>query len=216
MMTLLEFLNVLGRATWAPVWLPLLAWTALAIPLWLVLKATRRLHPRAEYRLLQVLLAALPASLLATVLFDLLPTSVAMAPSRALTVTVFPAVKAPIVPSASAPTWQWTQAVGLFTVAGGTAAVVGLARLVLDIATAIRVRRSLSGLEIASAQAQATRIAHRLGTNRPFRVCLTPATSVPATLGGLCPIICLPDRDPVGFHALACCPSRSRRYPGRM
>ena len=189
---ILDVLNLIGRATWEPFWVPVIAWTALAVPPYLALKRADLVHPRAEYRLSQVLLAALPISLLAGALTEVLPGSMAVASAHDLAVTVLPPVEAPSVSPSVAPTWQWTQAVGLLTVGAGAAALVGLAHLALDIVATLRVRHSLSGSIETSIQALATRTARRLGTSRPFRVCLTSKVAVPLTLGGFRPMILLP------------------------
>jgi TonB family protein len=182
MTTLLELLDVLGRITWEPVWLPLLAWTALALPLWLVLKSARRLHPRADYRLSQVLLGTLPLGLLAAALGDLLPSGAAVVPSPALSVTVFPA-PTPSVTVATGPAVHWTQAVG---------ALVRLGHLASSVVAGIRVRRSLDRPAPTPLQRQATRLAQSLGMRRPLDVCVTKEAPVPVTLGGRRPLILLP------------------------
>jgi len=203
MTTLLDVLDLIGRTTWEPLWVPVLAWTALALPLSLLLKRTDRLHPRAEYRLSQVLLVALPVGLLATTLADLLPGSMAVGAARPFSVTVLPAAEASSVTTSAASPWQWTQAVGSFTVAASAVTLVSVGRLVLDAVAALRVRTSLEGTCPPSIQSQAARIAHRLGTRRPLQVCLSPSAAVPLTLGGLRPTILLPADladDPEALH----------------
>lgn len=189
---ILDLLDVLGRITWEPMWVPVLAWTVLALPLWLVLERTDRLHPLAQYRLSQVLLAALPAGLLATALLNLLSSSMAVAPVPRLSVTIMPDVEAASGSVPAVPTWQWTQAVGLLTIGAAVAALASLGRLVLDATAAVGVRHALDCPPSTSVQNQTDRIARRLGVNRSIRVCLSPKASVPVTLGGLRPTVLLP------------------------
>jgi len=192
MTTLLDVLDLIGRRTWEPVWLPILAWTAFALPLWLVLKRTDRLHPLAEYRLSQVLLAALPIGLLATSLANLLPDPTGVASAQPLSVTILPAVEAPSVTMSEAFSWRWTQALGVLTTAAGGLAMVRLSRVAFEVVAAARVRSTLEGTSPPSIQDQATRIGRRLGTSRPVQTCLASEASIPITLGGLRPTILIP------------------------
>lgn len=61
MTILLDLLGFVGHATWQPVWIPLLIWTGMTLPLWSTLKWTDRLHPLAEYRLVLDLAATVQA-----------------------------------------------------------------------------------------------------------------------------------------------------------
>ncbi len=192
MTMLLDALDLIGRATWEPVWVPTLVWTVFALPLWLGLKQTDRLHPLAEYRLSQVLLATLPVGVYATTLADLLPGSMAAAPTHTLSLTVLPALEAPRAVTSAAVPWHWTQAVGLLTIIAGGAALVRLGRLALDAVAVARVHGSLDDERASSVQAQADQIARTLGVARPFRVCLTPEAAVPFTVSGRRPTVVLP------------------------
>lgn len=191
MMTLLDVLGQLGRATWQPVWIPVVAWTMFALPVWGISKWTDRLHPEAEYRLSQVLLATLPGGLLAVALFNVIPTSAAIGSLPEISVSVSPAVEA--VENGDRPSpLTWSIAVGLFTVGALGVGLVALGRLALDVAAAARVY-ALAG-ESPSDDLQDT-VAHltdTLDVSRPVRVCLAPEAVVPVTLGGTCPTILLP------------------------
>ncbi len=194
MTTLLDVLDLIGRTTWEPVWIPILAWTVFALPLWLILKQTDRLHPLAEYRLSQVLLAALPIGLLATSLANLLPDPTGVASAQPLSVTILPAVETPSVTTSAASSWQWTQALGVLTAAAGGLAVVRLGRLAFETIAVVHVRTSMECTSPSSIQTEASRIAHRLRTSRPFQICLTSEASIPITLGGLRPTILIPTK----------------------
>lgn len=198
---ILEFLTDLGTAAVSPLWLPVVAWTALALPLWVLLERTKRLHPRAEYRLSQVLLFALPLGLVAAGLTSLLPASPPVdagieVPQAALPPLEVAAPQAgettPSGATTAAPGWHWIQALGLATILGLAVGVVQLGRLVLDALAVDRVRASVEGSPDDSIQARASQLAEQLGVGRLVRVRLAPSAAVPVTLGGLRPTILLP------------------------
>lgn len=193
MTTMLELLDVVGQATWAPVWVPLLAWTGMVFPLWVLLRCTNRLHPHVEYRLAQVLLGTLPLGILGTAVVDLWMGPAAFASSGALSVTILPTA-APPSEAASLPTvWRWTQVLGLVTVAAGIAAFVGLTRLGLDSTAVVRLRRALDDTAASGPlQVKTRRLAAQYGVDRPMQVCTTGMAPVPVTLGGWRPVILLP------------------------
>lgn len=195
MTTLLDLLDLLGRTTWEPVWVPVLAWTVLALPVWVLLARTDRLHPHAEYRLCQTLLAALPVGVGAAALFDGWgPASTALSGAE-LSVVVVPAVEATGASASPSPELAWTHAVGLLTVLAGAAGLVGVARLTLDAMAAVRVRRTvLRDAPPDDLQARTHRRADALGVRRSVRVRTAPEVEVPVTLGGLRPVLLLPPR----------------------
>jgi TonB family protein len=195
MTTLLDLLALLGRTTWEPVWVPALAWTVLALPVWVLLARTDRLHPHAEYRLWQTLLAALPVGVGAAALLDGWgPASTALS-GAGLSVVVMPAVEATGASASPSPEPAWTHAVGLLTVLAGAAGLVGVARLTLDAMAAVRVRRTvLRDAPPDDLQARTHRRADALGVRRSVRVRTAPEVEVPVTLGGLRPVLLLPPR----------------------
>ena len=143
MTTLLDLLSTLGQVTWQPVWMPILAWTVLVLPFWGLLERTNRLHPHAEYRLYQVLLAALPVGMLATALLDGRWASAAGMSSTGLSVVVMPSVEPTVQSSAAAPTPPLIHAVGLVTVAALGMSVAGLGRLTLNAVALTHVRAGI-------------------------------------------------------------------------
>ena len=192
MTTLLDVLAQIGQAAWDPIWLPVLAWTVLALPLWALLVRSDRLHPHAEYRLLQVLLAALPVGMGAAALFEgWEPASPALS-GVGWSVVVMPPVEA-AAGATSSPALTWMHAVGLATVAAAGAGLVGLARLALDAAAVARVRAEVgAGESPGDLQSRADRLATILGVRRPVRVREAPGAEVPITLGGLRPLLLVP------------------------
>ncbi len=195
MTTLLDLLSMLGEATWEPVWVPVLAWTVFVLPLWLLLERTDRLHPHAEYRLYQVLLAALPVGMLATVLLDGWWASATGMSGTGLSVVVMPPMDTTARSVSGSSSLTWFHGVGLATTAALGVGVVGLSRLALDAAALARVRMCIDGSShAAELQATVDRTARTLGVARPVHVCTTPQVAVPITLGGLRPTILLPPR----------------------
>jgi len=191
MTTMLDVLAQIGHATWDPVWVPVLAWTVLALPLWALLPRTDRLHPNAEYRLLQTLLAALPVGIAAAAVFDGWGASAALS-NAGWSVVVMPPVEAAAEASPS-PDLAWMHAVGLATVVATGVGLVGLVRLALDAEALLRVRTEAEETPpTGDLQTRTDRLATILGVRRPVRVREVPEAEVPVTLGGLRPLLLLP------------------------
>ena len=187
----LDGLSSLGRATVDPLWRPLLAWTVLALPLWAVLHWTNRLHPNAEYRLSQVLFAALPVGIVAVSVVGRLPDATRSAVLPAPSVVVLPSIEAAAV-ATPAPSWTWMHAVGLLTVGALGIGLIRLGRLALEVVAVGRVRRELETTRRPSLEAELNRLRERLGVRRPVQVCSSSDAAVPMTLGGLRPTILVP------------------------
>gem|GEM_PF-1118095 len=192
MQMILDGLSVLGTATIDPLWRPVLAWTALGLPLWALLRWTDRLHPNAEYRLSQLLLAALPVGLGVVCVIEMLPGASQSALLPARSALVVPAVETGPV-SVPAGSWTWMHALGLLTVGALGIGLIRLGRLALEVAAVGRVRRKLE-TTTPSLDAEVDRLQERLGVRRPVQVCSSADAAVPMTLGGLPPTILVPDR----------------------
>ena len=190
---LLPFLDQLGRMSWDSLWVPLFAWTVLALPVWAVLSRTDRLHPLAAYRLSQVVLASLPLGMLVAALPDLWPHPTAGAAASFRSVMIVPTLDiSTSVSTAEEPGWHWAHVCGLLTLVATGAAIAQLSRLSLDLWATVQIRSQVHGSSLSSIQARARHIARRLGTTRTFQVCLSSAATVPMTRGGLRPTIFLP------------------------
>lgn len=188
---ILDILSDLGAATTHSLWLPVLAWTALTLPLWALLERTERLHPLAEYRLRQVLLAALPIGIAAVCVAEWLPESAASASLPTTSIITLPAIEATNVAS-TAPTLQWMHAVGLLTAGALAVGVIRVGRFLLRAVAAARVRQHVEISSGPSVQAQVDRLSDRLEIRRPVQGRTAPEATVPLTLGGLRPTILLP------------------------
>ena len=193
MQTVLELLSGLGTATLQPLWLPVLAWTVLTLPLWALLNGSARLHPHAKYRLLQGLLVALPVGILSTGIADLLlgGTRSAVLPARA--VVVWPEIQ-PTGHEASSPSWSWMHGVGFLTIVALGIGLFRLGRLALEVAAVGRIRQDLEISEESFLRAEVDRLRKRLDVRRPVALCTSSDAAVPVTLGGRQPMILVPER----------------------
>jgi TonB family protein len=189
----LDGLSTLGTAAVDPLWLPVLAWTVLTLPLWTLLNRTNRLHPHAEYRLSQVLLAALPVGIAAVSVAEMLPDATRTAVLPAQTVSVLPAIEATSA-SHSTVSWTWMHAVGLLTVGALGIGLIRLGRLALEVVAVGRVRRQLETATPTTLQTELDRLRGRLDVSRPVEGRLSSHAPVPMTLGGLRPTILVPER----------------------
>ena len=163
MQIVLDILSDLGTATLHPFWVPILAWTVLVLPPWALLERTDRLHPLAEYRLTQVLLAALPVGILAASIGEMLPAAVQPAALSGRSMVVLPAIEPTTEPVAGpSPSWSWMHAVGLLTVGALGVGLFCLGRLALEVVAARRVRRRLATVAAPSLRAEADRLRERL------------------------------------------------------
>jgi TonB family protein len=198
----LDVLADLGATTAHAFWLPVLVWTAVALPVWGLLARTS-LHPLAHYRLRQVLLAALPVGLVATALVDasgwLAALGGALWPASSGSVqggatVVIPDATAVPASSVAPSIWSWTQLVGAATVVAVGGALVGLGRLTRDLVAFCRLRRSVETTPASDLQEQVDALCDRLRIRRTIRVEVTERDVVPMTLTGWPVTLLLPER----------------------
>lgn len=197
---ILDILSDLGVATGYSLWLPILAWTALVVPAWGLLSYSSA-HPLAQYRLRQVLLAALPIGLIMSAAVDvsgwlaMLQGAFGTEPPGSVRIgLILPIsdVTAPTVTPSSSPIWSLTHTVGLATLVVGGGGLVGLGRLVRDLVTHIGFRRSVASTPAPDLQQQVDALRNRLGIQRRVCVLATPHDVVPMTLVGRPTSILLP------------------------
>lgn len=189
---LFELLESVGSAVLQPVIVPLLAWTVLALPLWWLVERTDRIHPYGKYRLLQLILAALPLGILATGLAELLPESTTIPTVTTPAVTVLPPIQSVDVTAGTSPSWGWMHLVGLVTAAALALALVRLGQLTLDGVAALRVKFEVDESRSADLDTKIGELVESLGIRRPVRAAVKPEAAVPMTLGGARPTILLP------------------------
>ena len=193
--TLLDGLTLLGQATLHTVWVPVLAWTILALPIWWGLERADGVHPFVTYRLHQTLLAALPLGLLVAALglpwtggtgpLLELPTLVVGRPS--LSVEALDAGRS----GAASVSWHWMQGIGLATAAAGLFAALALGRLAFDALAALQARTTSERFP-PSARSRASSILRATGLRRPVQVRIHPGAAVPVAIGGIRPTVLIP------------------------
>jgi TonB family protein len=196
MMELFDALHALGTWSVTALWLPLLAWTLLALPVYVLIQRTEGGHPLVRYRLLQALLFTLPAGLIAAAWVDA-SSVLAGWSSLSHAPTGSPIMLLPVeVSAAAAPAdsfeWSIFHTVGLCTASAllfGAVRLAGLARSMYAVTTlhADAPENDSNGI-----QQIADRLARDLGLKRPVRVELTDAAVVPLTYGTRRPVILLP------------------------
>lgn len=192
MTTMLEILAVLGRATWEPIWVPFLAWTVFALPLSALLTKTSFLHPYAEYRLWQMLLATLPLSLLGVLVIDAWWTTPIPVDSG-LSVFVLPPIKTSGGSVPADPEVGWSHVVGTLTLGALLMSAVSLSHLVVNAVAVARVRSRVENSALPEeTQSTVDRLTNVFGLNRPVQVRVSRHTVVPVTIGGLHPLVLLP------------------------
>lgn len=191
MMTTLEILRVLGENTWQPFWVPVFVWTVFAVPVWIGLESVEKIHPRAEYRLGQILLATLPLGLVAVAGAGHLLTPSALAVIAPRTATLSPVEVTPTNGPGSY-AWTWVHGVGLLTVVGAIVATARLSQLAVHAVAVRRIGTSFDSAPSDDLQAQVDALAKNLGLRRPVRALFSTQAVVPLTLGGRRPLVLLP------------------------
>lgn len=196
MTELLDVLHALGMWSTAALWLPLLAWTLLALPLYVLIQRAERWHPLVRYRLLQALLFTLPVGLVAAAWIDgssLLAgwTTLPNAPSGPAMILLPVESVAASSPSPGALGWNVFHAVGLVTAGAAVFGAVRLVRLVRS-RWAVAALHGAAPAENCEMPEPADRLARTLGVQRPVQVQLTDAAVVPLTYGARRPVILLP------------------------
>lgn len=194
MTTVLDLVAHLGRVTWALVWVPVLIWTVFAVPVWAILRQTSRVHPYAEYRIWQVVLVTLPVGLLGAWILPPFGSSSAISAGSEWSVIVAPAVE-PMIRSSSSSglALTWMHAVGAVTIGAGTASLIGVGHLLLDVFALIHVRTRTVQRPLADpVQPLAEQLADTVGVDRSVQVRVSSDVIVPVTIGGWDPLILLP------------------------
>ncbi|NBB74105.1 MAG: TonB family protein [Bacteroidetes bacterium] len=196
MTELLDVLHALGTWSTAALWLPLLAWTLLALPLYVIIHRAERWHPLVRYRLLQALLFTLPAGLVAAAWIDGSSflvgwTTLPNAPSGPAMILLPAESVSASSPSPGALGWDVFHAVGLLTAGAVLLGAVRLVRLVRS-RWAVAALHGDALAEDSPVQQTTDRLARALGVQRPVQVQLTDAAVVPLTYGARRPVILLP------------------------
>ena len=197
-MTLLaDWLQTLGAATLGALWVPLLAWTAVAFAAMSLLRLWRSAHTLVHYTTRTALLLALPLGLLLAAVTDL--SILALFPSPAAETPIEPIFILPLMdfnpaPGApAAPAWTLYHLLGLVTVLAGVLAAGRLYYLARHALALTHLRRRLPLHPDAPIQQAVDRQAAALGLRRGVRAVVTTQNVVPMTLGWLRPVIVVPE-----------------------
>lgn len=192
---MLDLLADLGRQSVAMLWLPLAAWSVIALAAEAVLRWTR---PAATLALpvRGALLAALPLAVAAPVALRALAPDAAEAVAAAVPqivwlpeVAIGPPASEVLVPAAGPPLGDLL--LGLLLLLVGAVSLVALGRFVRSLAVALRTGRSLptAGPESHAAVDDARQ---RLGVRLPIAVADAPPATAPFTVGWRRPVVALP------------------------
>ncbi|MGI9175180.1 MAG: M56 family metallopeptidase [Rhodothermales bacterium] len=183
-------LEAFGRASLAAFWLPLVAWTLVALPCYLALRLGNRAHPLVPYHAGRAVLLALPAGLLLAAVTDV---SALFGTSEAA--QVFPLVFAMpgVTVSQAAPDIAWSvyHALGALTALAAAMALVRLLRLGTQVKALRRLRQTLSPAS-PDVQAVLDRLARQHRVGRPVAALVSPLPVVPMTFGWRRPAIVVP------------------------
>ncbi len=197
-MTLLaDWLQSLGTATLGALWVPLLAWTAVAFAAVSLLRLWRSAHTLVHYTTRTALLLALPLGLLLAAVTDL--SILALFPSPDAELSIEPIFILPLMDfnpapgTPAAPAWTLYHLLGLLTMLAGVLAAGRLYYLARHALALTRFRRRLPRNPDAPIQQAVDRQAAALGIQRRVRAVVTTQDVVPMTLGWLRPVIVVPE-----------------------
>ncbi len=194
MTTVADALSSLGAASFGAVWLPLLAWSAVAMAVWGMLSAWRRAHPQIQFAARAALLLALPLGMLLGTTLEL--SLLDFFPSAAPTVALEPWMAAEAMPEAltAAPAsgWDVSHTAGLMTLLALGLALFHTGRLFAETLGLLRLALRLRGHTSPEAQKLSDTLAKALGLRRRVRVVVTRRVTVPMTLGWRRPLVMLP------------------------
>ena len=200
MIELIDALHALGTWSAGALWVPMLAWTLLAAPLYLLARHTTAGRPLHRYRMLQALLLTLPVGVLAAAWVDVTalwegwrnlsgPMSAAEGSWLLLPTEPSAAASSPAAPS---PAWDVYHGLGLLTSFAVGVALAQCARLVWAGRAIARLRSAATDPVSDSAQVTADALAAEMGIRRPVRVRRFDDAVVPLTFGTFRPVILLP------------------------
>lgn len=190
----MEALNVLSEVGgWSleALWLPLLIWTAIALPLLCVIRLADSISPHVRYRASLALLASLPLGLAAGALVAFEALEV-----RKITGLVsLPAIEAVAVasPEAAAIEWSVAHAAGLALSIAAILAIWRLSVLLFAGAQLRAYRRGIPPTTPAWLNEEADRIGRELGLQRKVDVAVAASAAAPLTFGIRTPLVLLPE-----------------------
>lgn len=216
MQPLLDWFFDIGVTSALYVWRPIVIWTLVALPLYLVLHLWRNASPQVQYHTHLALLFALPLS------FVLMPLVPASAPATVAVVgeTLIPApvppntalslVELPLADIGAAdvsrselsrttvavtatPTWTNTHVLGVLSLIALAASLVLLARAAYLAWGLQRFARQLATVNQPEVLILLQSMQKAAGVTKPIRLCVAPEASTPMTFGWRTPVIVVPE-----------------------
>lgn len=199
MMELFDALHALGTWSVPTLWIPLVAWTLLAAPLYVSIQRSAGGHPLVRYRLLQALLISLPAGLAAAAWIDassLLTGWSALSGSSSggdvMWLLPTESVSAAAAGSPDTPVLDGFHLMGALTALAALGALIGCARLIRSGYAVTRLPAARTSRSPERIQETARTLASEVGIARTVTVQLSDEAVVPLTYGTRRPVILLP------------------------
>lgn len=206
MTTLADWLYTLGMAGADLFWRPLLAWTLIAIPVYLGLRLWKDAPPLVQYRAHLALLLALPLSLLLTPLIpaatvslplagalpDLPPPAAVAPPAVPLPPGVDALPALPALAAAEPAAWSLAHLLGVATLVALGMGLFLLARVGVLALHLYRYQATLTPLVSEDVHDRTRRLAREVGVDEPVTLLLAPPQTTPMTFGWRAPVIVLP------------------------
>ncbi len=196
MTAMTDGLHMLGEGAWGAFWLPLLAWTAVALLALGVLRLWRSAHSLVHYAIRVALMLALPLGLLLAAATDLSFFSLLPSASAEEARVVAPFLPLPIplsVEDASAFSWTLYHGLGLLTLLAGLLAITRLSILIRHARTLHLFCKYLPTNNAAAVQQTVDCLSVSLGLKRHVQVLVTSKEVVPMTLGWRLPLVVVPE-----------------------
>lgn len=190
-MTLPDLLYELGRWSIEAVWIPMLVWTALALPIFLIQRLIPGISPHTRYLTTIGLLYALPLGMVigASVVFEAGPVRDVAA------VVTISAYVAPAQPAAGAGfSWTHLHSAGVLTLLAVFLAVLRAAMLAGAVRELRCIRAGAAAPASAAARVAAAELAARMGIRKDLRVEVSATQASPLTFGWRSPVVLIPQR----------------------
>lgn len=189
-MSILDALYEIGRWSLHALWLPMLVWTAIALPVFAVQRWTPGISAHTRYWTALGLMASLPIGLFAGVFV-----AVDAAAIRDIaTVVAFPGLTITTLESSAAPAFSWTlwHSVGALTIVACLLAVLRATALIAATREIRRFEGTANDQLPELVKDAAARLSELIGVDRAIRIVVSDTQTSPLTFGWRFPVIVLP------------------------
>lgn len=193
----LDLLQHLGAWSLEGLWMPLVAWTMLAILVWCGVRLWRSAPPLVSYAVLMGLLLALPLGVLLSLITDISLIAVWTPTPSSLTLPALPSSLAPprtiAATTSSGFSWTLLHSLGVLVLSAGVLTGIAFVRLLMHSFWLTHLRRHLpTGSVAADTFQMLNEQIDTLGLRRPVRLVVTLHDMVPMTFGWRRPVIVVP------------------------